>query len=263
MRHNIHNAILIGVLILAFITKSYSRPNNPDSVLFADFVGNNLSPIAYEGKADTFRIDTYNGSVGAGTIYFGAFDSLVIDSIYIVSYSIGILPLVTFRFKSEAPWAGSGPKVFDTICNLTNTSIITNSNGKFMVYNDVAGGQGYIMDVHIESQSPNTIKNDSISAKIRFVSRRIFISGGQLPPIVVYDTLLVKGIQNSQASIINSRKLLEINSIRKKTDELLTKEVDLLGRRIINKSNYLKPYILLKKSKSNENSWIKRLQIAE
>lgn len=247
MRHLIHNAILICVLILACSIESYSRPTNQDSVLFADFLGNALSPVAYEGKADTFRMDTYNSSVG--------FDSLIIDSIHIVSYSAGILPVVTFRFKSEAPWGSSGPKVFDTICNLTNTSSITNSTGKFMVANDVAGGKGSITDVHIESQSPNTLKYDSLYAEIRFVARRIFFSGNQVPSIVIYDTLLVKGIQNSQTSVINSRKL-PTNSIRIKPDGILPEEVDLFGRRITNKSNYLKSHILLQKSNSQEGRLI-------
>lgn len=255
MRPNIHNAILIGVLILACSIKSYSRPNNRDSVLFADFIGNALPPVAHEGKADTFRIDTYNGSVGLGTIYLGAFDSLTIDSIHIISYSSGTLPVVTFRFKSEAPWGSRGPKVFDTICNLTNTSSITNSTGKFMVDNDVTGGKGSITDVHIESQSPNTLKYDSLYAKIRFVARRIFMWEFQLPSIVIYDTLLVKGIQNSQTSVISSRKL-PTNSIRIKPDGLLPEEVDLFGRRITNKSNYLKSHILIQKSKSQEGRLI-------
>ena len=247
MRPNIHNAILVGVLIMACITQSYSRPNNPDSVLFANFVGNTLSPVAYEGKADTFRMDTYNSSVG--------FDSLIIDSIHIVSYSAGILPVVTFKFKSEAPWESSGPRVFDTICNLTNTSSITNSTGKFMVANDVVGGKGSITDIHIESQSPNTLKYDPLYAEIRFVARRIFFSGNQVPSIVIYDTLLVKGIQNSQTSVISSRKL-PTNSIRDKTDGLLSEKLDLFGRKIANKSNYLKSHILIQKSKSQEGRLI-------
>jgi len=46
-----------------------------------------------------------------------------------------------------------------------------------MVANDVAGGKGSITDVHIESQSPNTLKYDSLYAEIRFVARRIFFFG--------------------------------------------------------------------------------------